>query len=406
MDGKVQKNLNTISGLFGVTDTVYAWCYEESGQLVASNCPEETALNAAFDLVMCKYRMLEHYQERDTPYIAGLPFGLIWLTAAETTDDERRIYALGPVFSSQVSSSQIQQGLFHCVNKTPGFISINQLAAAIEKLPVFPSNLSQRYVLMLHFLLNGEQLQFSDISVNNKLDPAGTRKWLQNKDRHKTWMTEQALLQAVREGNLHYRQVLANAQNISSGVPVTSPADPLRSEKTSAVVFISLCTRAAIEGGLLPDEAYSVGDYYLQRAENCGSYDEILSCDHDMYQDFIQRVHKRQASPRLSPTIQRCCDYISFHVEEKLRIKDLAEQVGYSEFYLSKKFKQESGKTINHYIRDAKIARAQTLLVTTDLSIDAISDQLNFSSRGYFGEVFLQVTQTTPAKYRAENRKA
>ncbi len=401
----VQKNLAMISGLFGVSDPVYAWCYEENGQLVASNCPEEHALNAAFGLVMCKYRMLEHYQECDTPHIAGLPFGLIWLTAITTQEGVRRIYALGPVFSAQVSSNQIHKGLFHCVNKNPGVISISELASAIEKLPVFPSSLSQRYVLMLHFLLNGEQLQFSDVSINNKLDPVGAKKWLQNKDRHKTWMTEQAMMQAVREGNLNYRQVLTNAQNISNGVPVTSPLDPLRSGKTSATVFASLCTRAAIEGGLLPDEAYSVGDYYIQRAENCTSYDEIMSCNHDMYQDFIQRVHKRKISPNLSPTIQRCCDHINFHIDKKLRIKDLAEKIGYSEFYLSKKFKQETGMTINHYIRDAKIARAQTLLATTDMSIDAISELLNFSSRGYFGEVFLQVSGTTPANYRQESQK-
>ncbi len=402
----VQKNLDMISGLFGVTDPVYAWCYEENGQLVASNCPEEHALNAAFDLVMCKYRMLEHYQESNAPYIAGLPFGLIWLTAITTREGVRRIYALGPVFSSHVSSSQIHQGLFHCVDKTPGIISITELSSAIETLPVFPSNLLQRYVLMLHFLLNGEQLQFSDVSINNKLDPVGAKKWLQNKDRHKTWLTEQAMMQAVREGNLNYRQVLANARNISNGVPVSSPLDPLRSGKTSATVFASLCTRAAIEGGLLPDEAYSVGDSYIQRAENCTSYDEIMSCTHDMYLDFIQRVHRRKVSPNLSPTIQRCCDHINFYIDKKLRIRDLAEQFGYSEFYLSRKFKQETGKTINHYIRDAKIARAQTLLTTTDMTIDAISEQLNFSSRGYFGEVFLQVTGTTPASYRQENQKA
>ncbi len=401
----VQENLEMISGLFGVSDPVYAWCYEENGQLVASNCPEEHALDAAFDLVFCKSRTLEHYQENDTPYIAGLPFGLIWLTAVTTCEDVRRIYAMGPVFSSQVSSSQVHQGLFHCVNKTPGVISITELAGVIEKLPVFPSSLTQRYVLMLHYLLNGEQLQISDVSVNNKTNPAGSKKWLQNKDRHKTWLTEKALMQAVREGNLNYRQVLTSAQHISNGVPVTSATDPLRSEKTSAIVFASLCTRAAIEGGLLPDVAYSLGDYYIQRAENCKSYDEVISCNHDMYQDFIQRVHKRKESPYLSPAIQRCCDQIHFQIDKKLRIKDLAEQIGYSEFYLSKKFKQETGKTINHYIRDAKIDRAQTLLATTDLPIDAIAEQLNFSSRGYFGEVFQQVTGTTPASYRMEAQR-
>ena len=402
----IQKNLDRISGLFGVTETIHAWCYDENGTLLLSNCPEESILNSAFDLVLCKYRMLEHYQDHDSPYIAALPFGLVWLTAlAKDALGNRRIYALGPVFSNQVTYDQIQQGLFHCTTKSPGMVSINQLAETMQILPTLPSLLIQRYVLMLHYLLTGENLQISDISINNKFNPAGAQKWLKNKDRHKTWLTEQALMQAVRDGNLNFKQVLANAQGISKGVPVTSTTDPLRSGKTSAAVFISLCARAAIEGGLSPEEAYSLGDYYIQNAENCRDYSEIMGCNHDMYMDFIQRVHRKKANPNYSPQIQSCCDYIDFHVEEKMRIKTLADRIGYSEYYLSKKFKQETGMTVNEYIRNAKIERAKLLLSTSNHDIDEISEMLHFSSRGYFGEVFLQITGTTPAAYRQENKR-
>lgn len=398
---EIQESLNRISGLFGVTETIYTWCYNENGTLLMSNCPEESILNAAFDLVLCKHRMLEHYQRSEHPYIAALPFGLVWLTAlAQDEAGSRYIFAMGPVFTSDVTYAQIQEGLFHCTTKSPGMVSINQLADAMQNLPTLPSNLIQRYVLMLHYLLTGDHLQISDISINNKLDPSGAKKWLKSKDRHKTWMTEQALIQAVRDGNLNFKQVLTNAQGISKGVPVTSGSDPLRSGKTSAAVFISLCTRAAIEGGLSPEEAYSLGDYYIQNAENCRDYSEIMGCNHDMYMDFIQRVHRKKANPNYSSQIQSCCDYIEFHIEEKLRIKTLADRIGYSEYYLSKKFKQETGMTVNEYIRNAKIERAKLLLSTTDYDIDAISEMLQFSSRGYFGEVFLRVTGTTPAAYQ------
>ena len=225
-------------------------------------------------------------------------------------------------------------------------------------------------------------------------------KWLENKDRHKTWQAEQALMQAVREGNLNYKPALSHAQNMSQGVPVSASREPLRAAKTSAVVFISLCTRAAIEGGLSPNEAYSLGDYYIQNAENCHDLSEIICCNHDMYADFIQRVHKRRSNPTYSPQIQKCCDYITFHVEKKFRIKDLAELIGYSEYYLSKKFKQETGITVNTFIRNAKIERAKVLLDTTEMDIDAIAESLNFASRGYFGEIFQQVTGVSPGAYR------
>ena len=44
-------------------------------------------------------------------------------------------------------------------------------------------------------------------------------------------------------------------------------SDVLRQSKTSIIVFTSLVCRAAIEGGLSPEEAYSLGDSYIQTAE-------------------------------------------------------------------------------------------------------------------------------------------
>ena len=64
------------------------------------------------------------------------------------------------------------------------------------------------------------------------------------------------MLQMVRTGDLNYKQALSNCMSISAGVPVQS-SDVLRQSKTSIIVFTSLVCRAAIEGGLSPEEAYS-----------------------------------------------------------------------------------------------------------------------------------------------------
>lgn len=70
---------------------------------------------------------------------------------------------------------------------------------------------------------------------------------------------------------------------------------------------------------------------------------ELTAISHTMYEDFIKRVHKKRSNPQLSSLVQRCCDYIEMHVEEKLRIRDLAQKLGYTEYYLSKRFKKEVG---------------------------------------------------------------
>lgn len=72
-------------------------------------------------------------------------------------------------------------------------------------------------------------------------------------------MAEQALLRNIREGDLNYQNDLAWAGQLSQGVQIF-PDTPI-----TRAVFISLCTRAAIQGGLSPEVAYSIGDGYVPR---------------------------------------------------------------------------------------------------------------------------------------------
>lgn len=401
----VNPKLKEISELFMTAESLHTWYYDTNGLLLASNCPHTELLDAAFELCDCKHKMLLHFNTQNNPFMASLPFGLIWLASSGyTVDGEKRIYVLGPMLTSSASIKSIREELCTCVEKFPQQISLNSLSKVISDLPIVPSNILQRYAVMLQYIITGEQLSISDIVLNSNPAIASTPKWLETRDRQSTWMAETALFQMVREGNLNYHSALSAAQKISNGVPLSAKV-PLRQTKNSAIVFISLCVRAAIEGGLTPEQAYSLGDMYIQNVEDCLDFSEIITCNHDMYQDFIKRVHKRRSNPNLSPQIQKCCDYIELHVDEKLRVKDLAECIGYTEYYFSKKFKRETGMSVNAYIKHVKIERAKLLLTTTDNDIQQISELLQFSSRGYFGEIFSEVTGSSPALYRQKNKR-
>ena len=212
-------------------------------------------------------------------------------------------------------------------------------------------------------------------------------------------MAEQGLLQMVRTGDLNYQQALSASMGISAGVPVRSD-DALRQSKTSIIVFTSLVCRAAIEGGLSPEEAYALGDNYIQTAESARTLDELNPLSHMMYDDFIRRVHKCRTNPKLSQQVQKCVDYIEMHLDEKIRAADLAALVGYTEYYLTHKFKEETGLSVTDYAKFAKIERAKVLLKSTDQSIQDIAAALSFSTRNYFSRVFQDVTGQTPMEYR------
>ncbi len=392
-------NMLLFSELIQCGGNVYTWCYDADGTLLKSNCPDEAFLSGAFDLFGCKQRMLEYGREHTTPVGLGTALGMVWAAAFEKEDGElKRIWVIGPVFYQDVSLRGIEQGLKYYSRMETSVAWTMQLYEVIKNVPVLQSTILNRYTLMLHYCLTGEHLTVSDIG-NDKVPQTPDAAQAPTHDRHKVWMAEQGLLQMVRTGDLNYKQALSASMGISAGVPVRSD-DILRQSKTSIIVFTSLVCRAAIEGGLSPEEAYALGDSYIQTAESAQSLDDLNPLSHMMYDDFIRRVHKCRTNPKLSMQVQKCVDYIEMHLEEKIRAADLAALVGYTEYYLTHKFKEETGLSVTDYAKFAKIERAKVLLKSTDMTVQDIAASLAFNTRNYFSRIFQEVTGQTPMEYR------
>ncbi|EET62984.1 hypothetical protein BRYFOR_05335 [Marvinbryantia formatexigens DSM 14469] len=211
-------------------------------------------------------------------------------------------------------------------------------------------------------------------------------------------------MQMIRDGNLNYKTIFDQASTVSHGVQVNSD-NPMQQIQTTYIVFISLCVRAAIEGGLSPDTAYALGDCYIQSIIDCRTVSEAMAIGHTMYEDFIQRVHKYKCSQNVSQTIQSCCDYIQMHIEDELPLQNLAKYFGYTDYYFSRKFKKEMGVSYNEYLKAERIRHSQTLLKTTTLSLQEISAQLHFCSRTYFTDAFKSITGISPADYRQKYKR-
>ena len=78
--------------------------------------------------------------------------------------------------------------------------------------------------------------------------------------------------------------------------------------------------------------------------------------------------------------------------------------MGYTEYYLTEKFKKETGMSVSQYIRHAKVKRAQVLLESTDMSVREIAENLAFNTVNYFIQSFRDTTGCTPAQYRKKHK--
>lgn len=96
--------------------------------------------------------------------------------------------------------------------------------------------------------------------------------------------------------------------------------------------------------------------------------------------------------------LEKAKRYIASH--PRFTIPALARHCGISESGIYALFQTYAGMSPIEMKHRLQIQRAQTLLSTTDLSIEEISSRLGFHSAGYFRRIFKQQTGMTPSELR------
>lgn len=86
--------------------------------------------------------------------------------------------------------------------------------------------------------------------------------------------------------------------------------------------------------------------------------------------------------------------------DEALALRALAQKLGYSEYYTSRKFRELSGMTLRDYLRLRRLAFALRDVRDTDASILDIAVKYGFSSNEAFTHAFKKAYGVSPSAYR------
>lgn len=170
----------------------------------------------------------------------------------------------------------------------------------------------------------------------------------------------------------------------------------------SFIIEASAVSRVCIDGGMSFNEANTLAEIYIGKADKCSNVELLKELYRDMILDFAERMQEIKRQRIVSIHIRRCVDYIYEHLGEGLTVNSLAERLGLNPSYLSKLFAKEMGENLKGFIINARIDTAQNLLRYTELSYLDISEALGFSSQSAFISVFKKYTGFTPKKYRQE----
>lgn len=99
-------------------------------------------------------------------------------------------------------------------------------------------------------------------------------------------------------------------------------------------------------------------------------------------------------------TIKYLKEYVENNYIYDISMQEAAEEMGYSDAYFSKLFKQYFNQNFTAYLTEYRIKKAKELLSNTNHSIKDISRMLGYTDSNYFAKIFKRLVGEIPSKYR------
>lgn len=121
----------------------------------------------------------------------------------------------------------------------------------------------------------------------------------------------------------------------------------------------------------------------------------------------VSRLLSNQESGYLfvSPLFERFRVFVQKHGASKATVSEYAQLLQISSGHLNRIVKASAGVGPKQFISERRIDLAKNLLTTTNLGLDSIASNLNFSDLPHLIREFKKVTGFTPGEYRRNFRK-
>lgn len=127
-----------------------------------------------------------------------------------------------------------------------------------------------------------------------------------------------------------------------------------------------------------------------------GYVERIIDLLTKEYQIHIAQIDKKELHAAIVKSI---CEYIQ-NTLPTVSVNDISEKFNYNPDYLNRLFKKEMKMNLSNYIQESRVHRAYDLLISTDLSVEAISHQAGYHNIGFFYQKFKQIYGATPHNIR------
>jgi AraC-like DNA-binding protein len=98
--------------------------------------------------------------------------------------------------------------------------------------------------------------------------------------------------------------------------------------------------------------------------------------------------------------VEKFLNLVQTHYREERGLKFYADRLCLTPIHLSRVIKSASHKSANDWIDEHVILEAKALLKSTSMTVQQISEELNFPSQSFFGKYFKRIVGVSPKEYR------
>ena len=333
----------------------------------------------------------------------------IMFCSLKVDSSENRHLVFGPVTTVPYSDSDLQHLYKDYMVSNDSRSDFNSF---LRQIPCLSLSSLLKKCIFLNYCLHEEILSLEEltsvgqaVSENNVTSDASllleeTYQKKENEQHNQTYILEEQLLRLVRTGNCEgFKRFAYSESNFHIGV---TGSTALRQLKNNIIITTTLCTRAAIEGGLDYDTAYQLSDYFIQSSERLTSADRLTDLLGKVSYTFAEKVAQSKTPVSTDERMQKAIRYIQQNVNQHLTVGDVADYAGFSKSYFSAYFRKTLGFSVSAFILRCKLEEGRELLQYTNKSISTISEFLCFSSQSHFHTAFKKQFGITPSEYRKQ----
>ncbi|MCR5217815.1 helix-turn-helix transcriptional regulator [Treponema sp.] len=129
---------------------------------------------------------------------------------------------------------------------------------------------------------------------------------------------------------------------------------------------------------------------------------EELALEKSFYDSLMEIIEgkKKMLPVKTASIVKYTILFINKNYSKKLTRKNLADQVGVTDDYLSRVFNQEMGIPLWSYLNLLRLNAARELLEQTGISVKQVSSQCGFESSSYFTNCFTKKYGMSPSQVR------